>query len=106
MNGWKRYIQKRVNRDKTDFATTARLLGLSCCVKAPALAVAQLLPPWTTMETIINIFFLFSKIVAIILDIPKQNIRALYFYQNRADKKDISDLCQRPIEEQFLVLTL
>ena len=52
MNGWKRYIQKRVNRDKTDFATKARMLGLPASAGAPALAetgglaVAQLLPPW------------------------------------------------------------
>ena len=25
------YTQKRVNRDKTDFATEARMLGLPCC---------------------------------------------------------------------------
>ena len=51
MNGWKRYIQKRVNREKTDFATKARMLGLPASVKAPALAatagraVAQLIAP-------------------------------------------------------------
>ena len=51
MNGWKRYIQKRVNRDKTDFATKARMLGLPASAGAPllaetgGLAVAQLLPP-------------------------------------------------------------
>ena len=49
MNG---YIQKRVNREKTDFATKARMLGLPASAGAPALAetgglaVAQLLPPW------------------------------------------------------------
>ena len=52
MNGRKRYIQKLVNRDKTDFATKARMLGLPASAGAPALAetggltVAQLLPPW------------------------------------------------------------
>ena len=50
--GWKWYIQKRVNRDKIDFATKARMLGLPASVKAPALAatggraVAQLIAPW------------------------------------------------------------
>ena len=38
MNGWKRYIQKCVNRDKTDFATKARMLGLPASAGAPALA--------------------------------------------------------------------
>ena len=38
MNGYKRYIQKRVNRDKTDFATKARMLGLPASAGAPALA--------------------------------------------------------------------
>ena len=38
MNGCKRYIQKRINRDKTDFATKARMLGLPASAGAPALA--------------------------------------------------------------------
>ena len=52
MNGWKQFIQKRVNRNKTDFATKARMLGLPASAGAPALAetsglvVSQLLPPW------------------------------------------------------------
>ena len=47
------YTQKPVNRDKTDFATEARMLGLLASVKAPALAatngraVAQLIAPWS-----------------------------------------------------------
>ena len=50
--GWKWYIQKRVNRDKIDFATKAHMLGLPTSVKAPALAatggsaVPQLIAPW------------------------------------------------------------
>ena len=51
MNGWKRYIQKRVKRDKIDFATIACMLGIPASVKAPVLAatgglaVAQLIAP-------------------------------------------------------------
>ena len=59
MNGWKRYIQKRVNRDKIDFATIACMLGLPASVKAPVLAatggraVAQLIAPWLWSSIII-----------------------------------------------------
>ena len=56
------YTQKHVNRDKTDFATEARMLGLLASVKAPALAatngrsVAQLIAPCWTAFTILAIF--------------------------------------------------
>ena len=44
MNGTihhQRYTQKCENRDKTDFATEARMLGLLASVKAPALAATS-----------------------------------------------------------------
>ena len=48
--GWKWYIQKLVNRDKIDFATKARMLGLPASVKAPALAATGDRATYSTLE--------------------------------------------------------
>ena len=64
MNGRKQYIQKRVNRNKTDIATKARMLGLPASAGAPALAetsglaVLQLLPPCLIQQLYIEQSFI------------------------------------------------